>query len=63
MNIEAKKLYNALSEEGVLKQVYGKKMTGSWEKDSKLFMEAYNENEKLFGLGEIDCNNYLDETE
>ena len=63
MNSEAKKLYDALKDEGVLKEVYGKKMTGNWSKDEKLFMEAYKENEKLFGLEAIDLEQYLDDSE
>lgn len=44
---EAKKLYNALKSEGILKQVGGKRLTGSWENDEKLFMEYYEEDQKL----------------
>ena len=63
MSLEAKKLYDALKDEGILKEVYGKKMTGNWTKDEKLFMEAYKENEKLFGLEALDLDQYLDDPE
>tara|TARA_R100000656_G_scaffold122664_1_gene98446 strand:+ start:155 stop:361 length:207 start_codon:yes stop_codon:yes gene_type:complete len=56
MQSEAKKLYDALNEDGVLKQQYGKKMTGDWEKDKKSFMTQYEANEKLFGLDAIDLD-------
>lgn len=47
MQSQAKELYDTLKEEGVLKQMYGKKMTGVWKRDKTIFTAAYIENEAL----------------
>lgn len=61
MSSEIKELYEALKSEGVLKEFYGKRMTGNWEKDEKTFTEMYQENEKLFGLESINLDEYENE--
>lgn len=53
---EARKLYDALNEEGLLKAQYGKKMKGNWEKDKKEFLRLYEEDQKMFDLDAIDLD-------
>lgn len=43
---EAKAQYNYLKDTGDLKELISG-MTGNWDKDKKLFMEYYKENEDL----------------
>lgn len=63
MQEEAKKLYDTLKTEGLLKTHYGTKMTGNWDKDKKSFLKQYESNEKMFGLDALDLDEFEEDNE